>query len=133
LGVGALIFEERKILLVERGKEPLKGYWSIPGGIVETGEKLAEGIRREVLEETGLDVEPLSIFEIFERIMPDAEGRPEYHYVLIDYLCRRLGGEPAAASDVSRVAWVSQQNLRNYRLTEGTLAVVEKAFAKLQR
>jgi 8-oxo-dGTP diphosphatase len=119
--------------LVERGKEPLKGYWSIPGGIVETGEKLAEGIRREVLEETGLDVEPLSIFEIFERIMPDAEGRPEYHYVLIDYLCRRLSGQPAPASDVSDVAWVSEQNLRQYRLTEGTLAVVERAFAKLQR
>ena len=118
---------------MERGKEPLKGYWSIPGGIVETGEKLAEGIRREVLEETGLDVEPLSIFEIFERIIPDAEGQPEYHYVLIDYVCRRMSGEPAPASDVSRVAWVSEQNLRNYRLTEGTLGVIERAFAKLQR
>jgi 8-oxo-dGTP diphosphatase len=74
--VGALIFENRRILLVERGKEPLKGYWSIPGGIVETGEKLEEGIRREVLEETGLDVEPYSMFEIFERIIPDGEGKP---------------------------------------------------------
>ena len=76
LGVGALIFEDGKILLVERGKEPLKGYWSIPGGIVETGEKLEEGIRREVAEETGLDVDPYSMFEIFERIMPDAEESP---------------------------------------------------------
>lgn len=118
---------------MERGQEPLKGYWSIPGGIVETGEKLAEGIRREVLEETGLDVEPLSIFEIFERIIPDAEGKPEYHYVLIDYLCRRLGGEAAPASDASRVAWVSEPDLREYRLTEGTLGVIERAFAKLQR
>jgi 8-oxo-dGTP diphosphatase len=130
--VGALIFEDGKILLVERGKEPLKGYWSIPGGIVETGEKLVEGIRREVAEETGLDVEPYSMFEIFERIMPDDEGKPEYHYVLIDYLCRRLGGEPAAASDASRVEWVAEQNLREYRLTEGTLGVIERAFAKLQ-
>jgi 8-oxo-dGTP diphosphatase len=120
-------------LLVERGKEPLKGYWSIPGGIVETGEKLEEGIRREVLEETCLDVEPYAMFEIFERIMPDREGKPEYHYVLIDYLCRRLGGQPEAASDVSRVAWVSASELGGYRLTEGTLGVIERAFAKLQR
>jgi 8-oxo-dGTP diphosphatase len=131
--VGALIIEDGRILLVERGKEPLKGYWSIPGGIVETGEKLEEGIRREVLEETGLDVEPFSMFEIFERIIPDAEGKPEYHYVLIDYLCRRLSGEPAAASDVSRVAWVSEPELGSYRITEGTLSVIERAFAKLQR
>jgi 8-oxo-dGTP diphosphatase len=133
LGVGALIFEDGRILLVERGKEPLKGYWSIPGGIVETGEKLEEGVRREVLEETGLEVEPFSMFEIFERIIPDAEGKPEYHYVLIDYLCRRLNGEPAAASDANRVAWVSEPELGGYRITEGTLAVIERAFAKLQR
>jgi len=128
-----LIFEEGKILLVERGKEPLKGYWSIPGGIVETGEKLEEGIRREVAEETGLDVEPYLMFEIFERIIPDREGKPEYHYVLIDYLCRRLSGEPIAASDASGVEWVAEENLRQFRLTEGTLGVIERAFAKLQR
>ncbi len=133
LGVGALIFEGSNLLLVERGKEPLKGYWSLPGGIVETGEKLEEGIRREVREETGLEVEPMSVFEIFERIIPDAEGRAEYHYVLIDYLCRAVGGRLAPASDVSNVAWVAEQNLGRYRLTEGTLAVVERAFAKLQR
>jgi 8-oxo-dGTP diphosphatase len=128
-----LIFEGGRILLVERGKEPLKGYWSLPGGIVETGEKLEEGIRREVAEETGLDVDPYCMFEIFERIMPDAEGKPEYHYVLIDYLCRRLSGDPAPASDVSRVAWVLERELPNYRLTEGTLGVIERAFATLQR
>jgi mutator protein MutT len=131
--VGALIFEGGRILLVERGKEPLKGYWSLPGGIVETGEKLEEAIRREVAEETGLDIDPYFMFEIFERIMPDADGKPEYHYVLIDYLCRRVGGEPVAASDVSRAEWVAEQNLREYRLTEGTLGVIERAFAKLQR
>lgn len=131
--MGALIFENGKLLIVERGKEPLKGYWSIPGGIVEAGEKLEDAIRREVLEETGLQVEPLSIFEVFERILPDSESRPEYHYVLIDYLCRRTAGEAKAASDASRVAWVEERNLRQYRLTEGTLSVVERAFAKLQR
>jgi 8-oxo-dGTP diphosphatase len=133
LGVGALIFDADKILLVERAKEPLRGFWSIPGGIVETGEKLEEAIRREVREETGLEVDALSIFEIFERIMPDAEGRTEYHYVLIDYLCHVTGGRLEAASDVSRAAWVAKGDLHEYRVTEGTLAVVERAFAKLQR
>ena len=117
---------------MERGKEPLKGYWSLPGGVLETGEKLVEGIRREVAEETGLDVEPYEMFEIFERIIPDAQGKPEYHYVLIDYLCRRVTGHPAPASDVSAVTWVAEQNLREYRLTEGTLEVIERAFATLQ-
>jgi 8-oxo-dGTP diphosphatase len=132
LGVGALIFEGRSILLVERAKEPLKGYWSLPGGIVEAGEKLDAAIRREVLEETGLEIEPVALFEIFERIMPDAEGRPEYHYVLMDYWCRVTGGQLAAASDVSRALWATDQELSGYRLTEGTLAVIERAFAKLQ-
>ena len=120
-------------MLVERGREPLKGYWSIPGGIVETGERLADGVRREVREETGLEVEVLSMFEIFERIIPDAEGKSEYHYVLIDYLCRPTGGKLEPASDVSRTAWVSQSELHNYTITEGTLEVIERAFAKLQR
>ena len=118
---------------MERAGEPLKGYWSLPGGIVETGERLADGIRREVREETGLEIDELSVFEIFERIIADAEGKTEYHYVLIDYVCRPLGGRLAPATDVSRVAWVSQQDLGKYRLTEGTLEVIERAFAKLQR
>jgi 8-oxo-dGTP diphosphatase len=133
LGVGALIFDNEKLLIVERAGEPFKGYWSLPGGIVECGEKLEQSVRREVLEETGLEVEALSVFEIFERIIPDAEGRIEYHYVLIDYLCRPVGGRLSAASDVSQVAWVTEQNLGEYRLTDGTLKVVERAFAKLQR
>ena len=132
MGVGALIFSEREILLVERGKEPLKGFWSLPGGLLEVGESLVSAVRREVAEETGLNVEPLSVFEIFERIMPDAEGRSEYHYVVIDYLCRVVGGELQAASDVSGVAWVPQRSLGDYRLTEGTQDVIERAFAKLQ-
>lgn len=114
---------------MERGNEPLKGWWSLPGGAVEVGEKLDAAIRREVLEETGLEVEPLRVFEIFERIMPDAEGRPEYHYVLVDYVCRVSGGALAPATDVAAAEWVSQQRLRDYRLTEGTLDVIERAFA----
>lgn len=111
----------------------MKGYWSIPGGIVETGERLAGAIEREVMEETALEVEALSIFEIFERIIPDAQGAIEYHYVLIDYLCRPVGGRLVPATDVSRAEWVAQHNLVNYRLTDGTLGVIEKAFGKFQR
>ena len=108
VGVGAIIVEGDRGLLVERGQEPQKGCWSLPGGLVEIGEHLKDAVRREVFEETGLEVEPLSVFEVFERIMRDETGRPEYHYVLIDYLCRVRGGELKAASDVRRAAWVSR-------------------------
>jgi len=128
LGIGALIFDGDSILLAERGHEPLKGWWSLPGGILETGETLLNGIRREVLEETGLEVEPEAIFEIFERIMPDAEGRTEYHYVLIDYTCRVVGGALEAGSDVSHAVWAREEDLVAYQITEGTLAVVQRAF-----
>ena len=129
LGVGALIFEGAQILLVERGKEPLKGYWSLPGGILETGETLKDGTRREVFEETGLLVDPYEVAEIFERIMCDAEGQTEYHYVLIDYLCRVEGGRLEAADDVSAVRWVDVAALGDLHLTEGTREVIEKAYA----
>ena len=128
LGIGALIFDGDSILLAERGHEPLKGWWSLPGGILETGETLLNGIRREVREETGLEVEPEAIFEIFERIMPDAEGRTEYHYVLIDYTCRVVGGALEAGSDVSHAVWAREEDLVAYQITEGTLAVVQRAF-----
>ena len=131
IGVGALIFRRGKILLVERGKEPLKGYWSLPGGALETGELLAEGLRREVMEETGLIVDPGVVFEIFERRMPDSKGRMEYHYVLLDYICKVKGGQLAAGSDSSDATWFSRSKLKGLLLTEGTLAVIERAFDSL--
>lgn len=128
MGVGAIILKQNRVLLVERGRSPLKGYWSLPGGVLETGERLEEGVCREVLEETGLVVKPLRVVEIFERIMPDARGRPEYHYVLIDYQCRVKSGSLKAQDDVSRAEWVSRSDLFRYKITEGTLPVIEKAF-----
>ncbi len=126
--MGAIILDRNKVLLVERGREPLKGYWSLPGGVLETGERLEEGIRREVREETGLEIKGLELVEIFERIMLDRSGRAEYHYVLIDYLCRPAGGKLAPSDEVSRVEWVTRQALQRYRITEGTVPVIEKAF-----
>ena len=132
LGVGALVFENNKILLVERAGEPLKGWWSLPGGVVETGETLEQAVRREIREETGLEVGELKLVEIFERIMPDAEGRPEYHFVLIDYMCHPAGGELKAGDDAGRVLWVSEEELAGMRITEGTPRMIAKAFGLLR-
>ncbi len=128
IGVGALIFDEGRILLAERGKEPLKGLWSLPGGLLELGESLEDAVRREVCEETGLEVRPAGVLEIFERIMRDANGATEYHYVLLDYVCRITGGALQAGSDVSAVRWASLEQLGSLRITEGTVGVIEKGF-----
>jgi 8-oxo-dGTP diphosphatase len=128
VGVGAILLRRDRILMAERGKEPLKGWWSLPGGALETGESLAEAVRREVLEETGLEIRPLGVLEIFERIMRDAGGRAEYHYVLIDYVCRVTGGILRAGDDAARVEWVRRADLSKLQITEGTLGVIEKAF-----
>lgn len=128
LGVGALIFQRDRVLMVERGGEPLKGWWSIPGGLVETGESLEDAIRREVREETGLEIRPAGMLQVFERIMRDSRGTVEYHYVLVDYVCRVRGGALRAGDDVSRAEWVRRPDLKKLQITEGTLAVIEKGF-----
>ena len=128
LGIGAIILDRDRVLMVERGQPPLQGYWSLPGGALEPGETLEEGLRREILEETGLEIRPRGVVEIFERIMRDAAGRTEYHYVIVDYLCRVTGGTLCAASDCANARWVPRRALRNLKITEGTLPVIEKAF-----
>jgi 8-oxo-dGTP diphosphatase len=134
VGVGALIFTRSgrrgPILLVERAGKPLTGYWSLPGGLVETGELLEDAVRREILEETGLRIAIVRRFDIFERIMRDPQGRTEYHYLLVDYVCKVVGGELRAGDDVSRAAWVRRTELDRYQITEGTRAVIESAYSQ---
>ena len=126
--MGAIIFDGDRVLLVERAGEPLKGWWSIPGGLVETGETIEDALRRETREETGLAIEILCRFDIFERIMRDAEDRAEYHYVLVDYVCKVAGGDARAGDDVSRLEWVPCSRLREFKVTSGTIEAVERAF-----
>lgn len=108
----------------------MKGYWSLPGGLLETGETLEEAVAREVLEETGLRVKPVEFFGIYQRIMRDTKGRAEYHYLLADYICKITGGELCPGDDVARVEWASRASLKSYKMTEGTLSVIEEAYEK---
>jgi ADP-ribose pyrophosphatase YjhB (NUDIX family) len=128
VGVGALIIRGDRIVLVERGREPQKGKWSLPGGALETGETISEGLCREVQEETGLDVRLIQLVEIFERIVRDSRGDVEYHYVLLDYLCRVRAGRLRASDDSADARWVPRSEVHRYPLTEGTLEVIDKAF-----
>ena len=130
IGVGAVIVDGGRVLLVRRATEPLKGEWSVPGGMLELGEKLRDGVRREVLEETGLIVEPGEVLDVFDSIFTDDEGRTEYHYVLIDYLCRPISGEAKAGTDVSDVRWVSESELPAMGLRDSIEQVVRKGIAR---
>lgn len=111
VGVGAIIFDNDRVLLVRRGHAPMKGEWSLPGGALELGEALEEGVKREVQEETGLVVEPVILVEVFDRIAHDEEGRVQYQYVLVDFLCRIVSGSPACASDAVDIRWTPIDNL----------------------
>jgi 8-oxo-dGTP diphosphatase len=107
VGVGAVVVDAGRVLLVRRGREPLKGQWSLPGGLLEVGESLAAGVAREVLEETGLIVEPVELIELLDRIHREGD-RVRYHYVIADYLCRVVSGELKAASDADAVRWIER-------------------------
>jgi ADP-ribose pyrophosphatase YjhB (NUDIX family) len=138
VGVGGVVIDNGCALLIRRASEPLRGEWSIPGGMLELGETLEQGVARELLEETGLQVRVLELIEVFERIVYAPKGesrggddrrRPRFHYVIADYLCERVSGEHAAASDVTDVVFAREEELDRFNLTETALRILHKAFA----
>ena len=129
VGVGAVIVHEDKVVLVKRRFEPLAGQWSLPGGRLELGETLEAGVAREILEETGLDVQVGPVVDVFDRILLDPERKVRYHYVLVDYLCRPRGGLLRHGSDVAAAELVSPDDLDRFRLTPKATSVIEKALA----
>jgi 8-oxo-dGTP diphosphatase len=129
VGVGAVIVDGDRVLLARRAHEPLKGSWSLPGGAIEVGETLHAALVREVREETGLTIEVGPIVEVIDRIHVTEDGRVEYHYVVVDYLCRAIGShEPVSGSDADDVRWVRTADLPEYHLTEKAAEVIRKAF-----
>jgi len=131
IGVGSIIVEGDRVVLVKRAHPPIQGQWSIPGGVLEVGEMLREAAIREAREETGLIVDPGELLGVFDRILRDPDHRVQYHYVLIDFLCRRIGGELLAASDAAEVRWFTRQELPTLNLAEDTLQVIQKGFENL--
>jgi len=130
VGVGAIIVESDRVVLVKRGHAPLLGEWSIPGGVLEIGETMREAVVREAKEETGLIVAPGELLGVYDRLIRDGEGRPRYHYVLIDFLCRQVSGELLAADDAIDVQWFTREELKDVSLAPETLDVILKGFER---
>jgi ADP-ribose pyrophosphatase YjhB (NUDIX family) len=128
VGVGAVVIDGDRVLLVRRARPPLQGHWSLPGGAVELGETLSSAIQREVLEETGVVVSVGPIVEVLDRIHTDAEGRVEYHYVLVDYLCTVAGGALQPQSDAADATWAHRHELGQFSLHALTTSVIDRAF-----
>jgi 8-oxo-dGTP diphosphatase len=128
VGVGAVIVRNGKALIIKRAQEPRKGEWSLPGGLLELGESLQDAIRREVKEETNLDIEAGPIIETFDRVHRDDAGRVRYHFVIVDFVCWSDGGEPTAGSDAEAVAWVTEDQLDDYRVNLHAAAVIRQGL-----
>ena len=133
VGVGAIIIEDSRVLLVKRAHPPLQARWSIPGGVLEIGERVREAAIREAREETGLIVEPAELLGVYDRVLRHADGRVQYHYVLIDFLCRLTGGELRAASDAAEVRWFTPEELPALHLAEDTQDVIRKGRESLAK
>jgi len=129
--VGAVLIHEGRVLLIRRGKEPLRGRWVVPGGTVELGETLEQALVREIEEETGLLVRPRQVVAVFDRIQRAAD-RVDYHYVIVDYLCDYVAGEARAGSDAEAVALVAPADLPAYDLPEKALEVVLDGFRRVE-
>jgi mutator protein MutT len=128
VGVGAVIVDQRRVVLIKRRFEPLAGQWSLPGGAVDVGETLTECVAREMQEETGLVVEVGPVIEVFDRIIRDGDGRVQFHYVLVDYLCRPVGGTLQAGSDVAEALYASPEELSRFALADPAHAVIRRGL-----
>lgn len=133
VGVGAVIVEGDRAVLVRRAAEPTAGEWSIPGGLLELGETMRAGAEREALEETGLQVEAGEVLEILDRIVPGSSGKPRFHYVLIDFLCRRIGGELRAGGDAAEARWARESEFEGLGVAEAAAKVIRKALGHVPR
>jgi ADP-ribose pyrophosphatase YjhB (NUDIX family) len=132
VGVGVIIIDRDRVVLVKRGHAPLTGEWSIPGGLLEVGETLRQAAVREALEETGMCVEVGDLLGVYDRVVRDADERTLYHYVLIDFRCRRIAGEPEAADDAAEARWFSRAEIRELALAEDTAEVIKLGFEKCE-
>ena len=142
IGVGGVVIDGERTLLIRRGSPPLKGEWSIPGGLLEVGETIEQGVTRELLEETGLDVRVVDLIEVFERIFPAPPGadgtpadpsKPQYHFVILDYLCEIRGGSLCAGSDALEFVWAREEEIAQFETTVAVKRVLKKAFAMARR
>ena len=140
VGIGGVVIEGGRALLIRRGNEPLMGQWSIPGGTLELGETLREGAARELTEETGLEVKVIEMIEVFERInfgrgadetwtTIEERRRPRFHFIIVDFLCERISGMPVAGGDVTDVVWADEHDLERFALTPTATRVIRKAFS----
>ena len=130
VGVGAIVVDKGRVLLVKRGHAPLRGEWSIPGGLLELGETLRQAAEREAWEETGVEVEATDLLGVFERILLDRKKRTQYHYVLVDFLCRKTGGVLGAAADAEEARWYRPEQLKKLELAADTRDVIRLAIEK---
>jgi 8-oxo-dGTP diphosphatase len=128
VGVAGIVLDGERVLLVRRAAAPQQGLWSLPGGALEVGETIVDGLRREIREETGLEAHVGPLVEVFERILHDSAGAAEYHYVLLDYLCVMEGGALKPGDDAADAAWFERAAVELLDITAGTPAVIEKAF-----
>ena len=129
IGVGAVIVDQGRVVVIKRGSPPLLGEWSIPGGLLELGETVRQGVEREALEETGLVVESGEFLGVFDRIVPDDAGKIRFHYVLLDYLCRPVSGSLQAGQDAAEAKWMTLEELRDFPMMETTKKLLVRVLS----